>query len=346
MKKYARAIVFQNGSIGDFLMTVFLAEQLHVSGTVPKVHIIVPRNAAFFRGFIGSYPYIVIHEISSHAPLSLGLLLHFAFGRTLALVPPTPGTHPHSLLWAAWSITRWPGSRLIGFADAGTLAPKLYSVCLVYDTSIPFIDTMRSLITAAGAVPDDNPPHLQIIPDARALERYSLVDTRYVFFHPRGSADKRSFLAEDSIRLITALLNHDSKRAVVVSGSRADLAWVENMVEQLGSKDRVHIVCGAPVDALAALIENAELYIGVDTGITHLACFLGVHTLVVAHAGTVNWLSFYHPKARILYRFAEDTDAHEGQEYLEAHRQDRLKPFGTVPVEAVIKAAGEMLVSI
>jgi ADP-heptose:LPS heptosyltransferase len=101
-------------------------------------------------------------------------------------------------------------------------------------------------------------------------------------------------------------------------------------------KDRIITAVGYSAQEIAALIQSAELYLGIDTGISHLACFLQARVIVVAHSGTAtNWLPFYCPSATVLYRLEEETAVHEGREYLDAHRRGRTKPFGAVSTNAI-----------
>ena len=63
-EKIRNAVLFQNGAIGDFLMSIFLAELLQKSGYVDHITIVVPRNLNFLKGLIGTYPYISAIEVS------------------------------------------------------------------------------------------------------------------------------------------------------------------------------------------------------------------------------------------------------------------------------------------
>ena len=71
MKIFKKAILFQNGGIGDFLMALFLAEQLKEHGVTEKFYIVVHKEVGFLRGFMGEYPYISRLEISPRRPASL-----------------------------------------------------------------------------------------------------------------------------------------------------------------------------------------------------------------------------------------------------------------------------------
>jgi ADP-heptose:LPS heptosyltransferase len=119
---------------------------------------------------------------------------------------------------------------------------------------------------------------------------------------------------------------------------------MEEVQSEIHMDGRIIIAAGCSLDQVGALIQSADLYLGIDNGITHLACFLRARVIVAAHSGTaVNWLPFYCPTATVLYRLEEDEEVHQSREYLHAQRRGRVKPFGAVPPEAICAALDECL---
>ncbi|KND50590.1 MAG: hypothetical protein AB202_03855 [Parcubacteria bacterium C7867-007] len=344
MKRYKEIILFQNGSIGDFLMAVFLAEQLHTSGCTSRITILVPRTSQFLRTFIGAYPFIRVVEVSRSKPISVLALIQFLRPKTLVVLQPTPGRVPRHVKLVAWLLTRLPGSALLGFEDSDPLVKKLYTQTLVYDTNVPFLTTLHSIAMALGVEQGMAlTPSIKMVPDTNILAHLDLEGKPYVFIHPRGSSEKRSFEADAALEFLNALLVQFPDLTFVISGSPAEREWVTTLIMQSVAPERCVAACGMNGTQLAALISNAQLFIGVDTGITHLACFLKVPVLAIAHKGTANWLPFYHPGAQVIYRLQEDKEVHNDRAYLNAHLAGRLKPFGNVPVRECIHAATEMI---
>jgi ADP-heptose:LPS heptosyltransferase len=58
--------------------------------------------------------------------------------------------------------------------------------------------------------------------------------------------------------------------------------------------------CDAPFAQTAALIRDADLYLGVDSGLTHVAGVLGVRSVVIGNLSNPTWLPRYNPYAVIL----------------------------------------------
>ena len=61
-QRYKNLIYFQNGSIGDFLMTIFFLENIHLNDNSLVLNVVVPKNFYFLQQFLEKYPYINLEE--------------------------------------------------------------------------------------------------------------------------------------------------------------------------------------------------------------------------------------------------------------------------------------------
>lgn len=333
-KKLKTAVLFQNGSIGDFLMSIFLAEMLQKSGYVDHITIVVPRNLNFLRGLIGAYPYISAIEVSRRG--GWGQILKMIRHPNLVIIQPTLDKIPFRVKIVGWSITRSYGSEIVGFQDNGPLCKTLYSKTLVYNTDQLYSENMRNIVRALGMPILVEGPKLKITPSVEYIKASGLYHRPYMILHPAGSGLKRSFTAQGARDVITYVLENNPEMHVVLTGGAAERKLIEEIRNGLRTKERTIAAIGCSAQEIAALIQSAELYLGIDTGITHLACFLNARVIVTAHSGTAtNWLPFYCPSATVLYRLKEESEVHESREYLDAQRSGRIKPLGTVPTRAI-----------
>jgi ADP-heptose:LPS heptosyltransferase len=341
-KKFESAILFQNGSIGDFLMSLFLAELLKESKAVDHITIAVPRNFDLLKGLLGSYPYISAVEVSRRS----GWVRLFKIGRRrcLVILQPALGRIPLRVKIVAWFLSRGSGSELIGFQDKGPLCKTLYSQTLVYDTNRLYSENIQKIVRSLGAPVRIRIPRLTFALCLEHIKECGLYRTRYMVFHPGASVHERSFTAQAAREVIMYVLDKDPELRVVLSGSEADREWIEEIKASVQMHERIITAAGFSLHKLAALIGFAEFYLGIDTGTTHLACFLQARVIVVAHCGTAtNWLPFYCPSATVLYRLKGEEVVHQTREYLAVGGRGRVKPFDTVPMNAVRSALDECL---
>jgi ADP-heptose:LPS heptosyltransferase/glycosyltransferase involved in cell wall biosynthesis len=324
------AVIFQNGSIGDFLMYLHLSEALLTSQKYARVTIVVSRNAVLLRKIAAGYPKVRVYEISSKNWSSLTRLW---IGRKTVLVSPTIGKIPLSVKLLVWLLIRGEGSRSIGFQDAGPLC-NWYTQMLQYDTTKLYLEALGDLARAAGIALPSEPPRLRFTTPSQALAKLGLEAKRYIVFHPGASNPKRMFSVDAAVETIRSILSIFPEEAVVVSGGPEERAFVEEIVRAVANT-KVMSAAGVSIEDVVVLVRSAALFIGTDTGITHLACFLGTRVLEVAHNATANWLAFYAPNATVLYQLAKDKEAHTGYAYLKEHARGELRPFTTVPIEAI-----------
>lgn len=342
MKKFKKAILFQNAGIGDFLMALFLAEQLKEYGIAEKVCIVVHKGSKFLQGFIGEYPYVSILEVSPWRPASLLSLLAL-FGRgNLVILPPTIGQFQLKIKLLAWLICK-PAGALIGFQDDGPLCRALYSKVIPYNIEKCFDASVHDILLALGTTVSGKPPRLHIHTAIDTVGRFGLLGKRYVFLHPRGASDRRRLNTEEIRMLVDFILATDPERRVLMSGAENERQAIEDATKSSNDPQRVSAVIGASPEELVALIESAEIFVGMDTGITHLACFLGKKALVIAKNATANWLPYYNKNATIMYRFQEDEKSQTSEEYMWTHQKGRLRPFKDVPIRDVNAVLAKML---
>ncbi len=332
-KKLKTAILFQNGSIGDFLMFIFLAELLQKSGYVDHSTIVVPKNLNFLRGLIGAYPYISAMEVSRRS--GWGQMVKRMRHPNLVIIQPTPGKIPFRIKALGWLMSRSSGTEFIGFQDKGPLCKALYSKTLVYDTNQLYSENIQNIVRALGIPVLVQVPNLTITADFKPIQACGLDHRPYIVFHPGGSNPKRAFTVQAAREVIEHVLRRNPEMHVVLSGSSAERNWLEEIRNGIEQKERIINAIGCSAREIAAFIQLAEFFIGTDTGITHLACFLRARVIVAAHHGTANWLPFYCPSATVLYRLAEEEAVRQSREYLDMQRRGRLQPLGTVPTHAI-----------
>jgi len=138
---------FQNGSIGDFLMTIFFMENVHLSNPKLNLYIVVPRNKSFFKEMIISYNYLNVVEANKS---NLGVpLVKFLFDSNYVVVPPTAGSIPLRVKILARIISLMPRSFLVGFKDLSKFN-FFYDKFFKFDTTIFYLDVMKNLLQEIG----------------------------------------------------------------------------------------------------------------------------------------------------------------------------------------------------
>ena len=123
------------------------------------------------------------------------------------------------------------------------------------------------------------PPHHTIIETRDFLSRNLGPKDRFVLLHPGSGGKQKLWAVAGWLSVINKLSAHSHIRFALLQGP-ADADIVQHLRSQLESSSLI------PVDnwqlgKLAALMREADLYLGSDSGITHLAAACGTPTIAL-----------------------------------------------------------------
>ncbi len=206
------------------------------------------------------------------------------------------------------------------------------------------------------------PKHYTVIPPqiagVESLNRPAFSSDEYVVLHPFPQWKYKRWVVEGWIeigRYLSAL-----GLRVVLSGGKLqeELDYIETIVQQL-SADTVNLAGRTSLAELAHIIAQAKLYIGPDTGITHLAAATGVP--VITFYGPTNpikwspWPSCFsqdkNPFNKIGSQKVNNVNLIQGRancvpcqmEGCERHRQSYSQCLDTLSVEQVKSVVNRVL---
>lgn len=146
-----------------------------------------------------------------------------------------------------------------------------------------YLEAVRNL----GLNPVASTPELLLPDEEQSIARQALSDVRHPFIamQPGGALNPGSVMVEKRwpvesfIAVAHWALEHDY--SVVLTGAESDRSRCEQIAKALDSS-RVHIMAGeTSLMCSAAVIAEAALYIGGDTGLSHIAAAVGTSTIAI-----------------------------------------------------------------
>ncbi len=301
MKKPLRILVALIGAIGDSLMTLALFDDVLSVEKDAKFLVITRRNTKLIADLARAYPQVEVREIAGNLRsiplylyvftkrwtlLALGVALHYSFqikcfffalgisgNRTVGLDDRLHGERH----WLPLQVAVMPKEKLI----IGNFRRLLQYVDGFSET------TVNELMK--------RPPLLRI--ETSMPKEFQYEKGRYFVVHLFGNARYRSFPIHRWISLLGILSHAYPTLPIIFTGSEKDRVFVQEVADAIPN---AHVFIDYPILEVAWLVDNAVLYIGVDTGITHLAGVLNKKSLILGHLGETRWLALYNPNARIL----------------------------------------------
>ena len=343
-KKYKNLIYFQNGSIGDFLMTIFFLENVYLNDDSIKLYIVVPKNKVFLSQFLKKYSYInliLANRKNIHGWLGIFSLFKFSFYKNLIITVPTPGRLPLGIKIIAKLTAMHFKSLLAGSDDGQGINKLIYNKLYKYNKQINYPECLKSILKILDFEIKKENPILEHADESNILEQLKLEKNNYVVIHARAATKGRSLDNQCLRLLVNSIISIDGEMKILLTGSTSDRDFLSGFESEFKN---VVLGINLSVVDLCGVIKKSKLFIGVDTGITHVASFLGKKSLVLAQSGTPNWLPYYNDQAIILYAINDCTyNIYSGQEYLQNCQKDDICRLGKIPFDVINQELKKLL---
>lgn len=301
MRKREQRLIWlpTGGHIGDAIMIVSLFGEALQKNSDLKITYLVRRNASAIAELCEAYPAITVQPLP-YAPMPAFMVVcELLKKRSAVVVPPARVVHPKVIkLLAVLFMLR--GDRVIGFQDPRDHTKwHPYHTLIHYDPEERYIDNLRKSLALVPLVtePRGTPPHLAIKSSMPA--GFPFTNQSYIVIHAFGHmSTTKSMPLRRWKDLIRALRRAYPLYGIVVTGAEAD----RRDSEELAVVDTsVYAAIGLSIHELAGVIEHATLYIGIDTGPSHIAGVLHVPSLILAQQNDPIWLPDYNPHAVMIW---------------------------------------------
>lgn len=288
------------GPIGDAIMTAALFDDILSLDPQAQFIVLARNNARMMRDIMRAYPQVEIREI----PAGLASLKVFAamFARPCNfLALGVAGKYSARIKLFFTLLALRPGNRVIGFndRDSGQESKLWIHQVFFFNPAERTIDNFRQLLPPlfgerAQALLG-TPPQVSL--DLEKPAGWSHAPGSYIAIHFFGSRVIRRLPPRRMIGLLKELRRLYPTYTLVLTGSRDDRASAEDLQHAV---PEVELFIDKALLEVGYVIEHAALYVGVDTGITHIAGVLQQKSIILSHSADPMWMPLYNPNARVL----------------------------------------------
>jgi ADP-heptose:LPS heptosyltransferase len=305
MQKNLRQILWlpTGGQIGDALMALSVLAEFLEREPDGRVIYLARRNATIIADLARAYPRIQVVHVPKNSFKALLLVARlFLSGQYIVEVPPTPGNHSREVKYLAALFKLLRGNRVTGVRDRGAWEP--YTNTIVYDHTTTYLNNVRRQLRVDDlpVSADDTPPLLQL--STRIPKDFLLQPQSYIAVHPFPTLPSKSLPMRRWRTLLVELSQKYPELSFVITGSKENDAAAHQMAQGI---PRTIVAIGYPILEVAGIIKDSALYIGVDTGITHLAGVLQHTSVVLGQRSSPTWLPYYNPNTMVLLNTARCT---------------------------------------
>ena len=253
---------------------------------VPTVFIAVRRNVTLLTELAKKYPHVRVLSLerkdlfTTIKALRLNKVQYIITQQTFSRIV-------LRIKLFAWVCARYSGAQLVGYDDLASYNRFIYSRLWKFDTKVLFPLEMQRLAGRLGF----DAPYVQ--PSLRWDVEPIRLDTHFVI-HLNAFTPSRSWPAAKWQSLLKHLRELWPERTFIFTGSKADRAFIDLAIAGIpGCDNKAGLLS---LTELIATLDTCALFIGVDTGITHLAAFRHVLSVIVGNNSNPCWWSTYSPK--------------------------------------------------
>lgn len=293
-KKY---FYFSYGTIGDMLMAAPFLEEIHAQDSGAVVVVGVANNFRLITEMSSEYGWIHFVDLSKKRNF-FKLLPHLLFSRVTVIGPLSFGVLPKFLFvfMKVVSLGNYKNSP-IGFT-IGKEHTAYFAKKNDFKKYESFIDNLSDLLPLMNLKKKQITPYFHFKVPRDIAQTLPLTHKAYVVFHMCAANESRSLPASRWISLLEHLKDVNTDFDFVFTASKKDVDFVQQVLR--GSGVSGIVVADRSIHDIAAILKSSALYVGVDTGITHIACVLGAKSVVIANNSNPTWLPRYNKNALIL----------------------------------------------
>lgn len=291
-------IYFNSGAIGEFLMTLHFAELI---GEHNRLIVPVRRNADMLRHLAAPYPSVEVVSLGKGSFANGVRRLFAQTGTRTVILQQTFGTHPLGFLVMGTLLARLGarGSSLLAYDDHRFLTHMSADAVWSFKGEGLFPEQMSLLAETVGFPSASRTPRLRM----QNVSIPSDIQRPYIVFHLRAFTEPRTPSMQMWRALILAAREAFPSHHFIFTGSPADSDFIGQCIA--GIPDCVRRSGTDSLDIVAGILTTADAYVGPDTGITHLAAFVGTPSVVWGTRSTPVWWTTYSPNVTWL---ANSTD--------------------------------------
>jgi heptosyltransferase-2 len=276
----SRILVIRGGALGDFILTL------------PAIRLLRDSFPAAHLEILG-YPHIAsLAELSGWADAT----------RSIEYGPLSGFFTPNGEL--ATDLVRY-------FAGFEQIVSYLFDPDQVFATNLRRAG-VRRLIVGSSKMNDQEHAARQL---ARPLEQLALyleapaaivrldearkIDRQRIAIHPGSGSSRKNWPPERLIALARWLLAEECGLRLLLVGGEADEEVLSQMARSL-PRERVELARDLPLPALANQLQNCALFVGHDSGVSHLAAAVGTPSLLLFGPTDPAVWAPQNPQVRIL----------------------------------------------
>jgi ADP-heptose:LPS heptosyltransferase len=296
--KFDNIFYIYGGAIGGLTLAIHFLESARENlGENTNYIILVPKNTSAYDLILKKYPHIKLIEFGKRLSFQNFLFITKQFLKSnLIITAPSFGSVRllNKLFGRFMALKK--ESMFVGFKNDRDSFTFLYKNIFDKPIEQTFYKTVPKILENFG-MNIKRKPIIEFDTNKDIDQKFKEMGD-YMIIHPYGANLKRSFPAYRWNALLTKIIDLDIEYKIIFTGSVEDTSLIKKIID---NRDGVIDLSGKTnLNELMHLINNSKLFIGVDTGITHLASLFQKDVIEIGNWSNPAWLASYSDKTTVL----------------------------------------------
>jgi hypothetical protein len=297
---------FVGKSIGVTLLGLYVLEQaqLKLGRENCRLFLLYTHASKPSEEMLKAYPHIrIVYFDWSHLKNILVLFFGSFNKKNIFVYPPSFGRAPILVRFFSRMLTLFnTKSRCVAALPNNEMGDALFF------TKVSPLDLHKNIffstldLLSAVSTEKVQPPALIFSYDASLRKK---LPREYIVFHPFAANEGRTYPDSLSKKLLAYLIETYPHYKIILSGSSKDLARAKKIIDSVPRGhtfiEPIQTYIGEHFSGTSQVLSDATLYIGVDTGITHLAAHVHVPSVILGNQSNPMWLPTYAPSVTVLF---------------------------------------------
>lgn len=288
---YQNCILIFNGAIGEFLMFLSLADVVNERNKKVKFFVLCNTNERLLKELALPYTNVYVYRKNSLKSF-LDVFLKNLNKKSFIVTFMNFGSEVKSLLIYKKILSILTTSDIYTFKDVHDVKNNFY-----YDHNKTFFENITKLGKLLDVEISPNPPKFKFTKDESLMQNLGLKKEIYIVVHMFATNKGRSLPEKRWLEILREITTKYPDTKVVLTGGPAD---AEEISKYLINGNILDTTTSPSITSTINMIDNCKIFIGVDTGVTHLASLLKKDVVVIGNFSNPTWLPTYNPKSIIL----------------------------------------------
>jgi len=296
--KFDNIFYIYGGAIGGLTLGIHLLETMRLNlGDKVKYVILVPKIVEPYKILLRSYPHIAIIELNRKNILKfIPYILRNSLKKNIFVIEAAFGEIRFGVKIVGWLLTISSKSSLYGFEGSINKFRFLFDKIFSRPLELSVYKNIEQ-VPQYLSLNKRKPINFIFKEDEEMSERFRKYGD-YLVIHSFATNRNRSLPLKRWKKLIEEISHNLKDTKILIIGSKKD---IKDSLEIIPNNNpQVISFVGNSIYETLHILKNAKLFLGVDTGTTHIASLLGKNVIEIGNMSNPSWLTNYNSNTTVL----------------------------------------------